>query len=38
MNRRDEVSVVTADLFVQLARQRIADLRRDGARLRIADR
>ena len=37
MSRRGEIGAATGELFIQLARQRIADLRRDGARLRVAD-
>jgi hypothetical protein len=37
MSERDEIGAATADLILQLARQRIADLQRDAARLRIGD-
>jgi hypothetical protein len=37
MNQQEEISAATGDVLMQLARQRIEDLRRDGARLRIAD-
>jgi hypothetical protein len=37
MRGQVEISEMTADLLLQIARQRIVDLQRDGARLKIAD-